>query len=147
MSTDPSDRASIEREIRARQLHLATTVDELAARVTPKAIAASTVATLRGRALHLTESLKQRAGGAATTARGRAVGAATTVRGAVARPAPVSPAVPAPAIEARPRAGVAAHRAGPVDPSRDGAVKLGGAATAGSVLVALVGALIWRRNR
>ena len=39
MSTDPSDRAALEREIRARQQHLANTVDELAARVTPKALA------------------------------------------------------------------------------------------------------------
>ncbi len=43
MSENPPDRASLEREIRARQDSLAATVDELAGRVAPKALAQSGV--------------------------------------------------------------------------------------------------------
>ena len=39
MSSNPPDRASLEREIRQRQDSLASTVDELAGRVAPKALA------------------------------------------------------------------------------------------------------------
>lgn len=41
MSDNPPDRATLEREIRARQDSLAATVDELAGRVAPKALAQS----------------------------------------------------------------------------------------------------------
>ena len=50
MSADPNDRASIEREIRQRQQHLASTVDELTERVAPKAVAQRTAASAQAKA-------------------------------------------------------------------------------------------------
>jgi hypothetical protein len=44
MSSTPTDPASIEREIKQRQASLASTVDELAGRVAPKALAQRTAA-------------------------------------------------------------------------------------------------------
>ena len=57
MSSDPPDRASLEREIRQRQDSLASTVDELAGRVAPKALArrAGSSAADTGRSLVLDE--------------------------------------------------------------------------------------------
>lgn len=44
MSSSPTDPAAIEREIKQRQASLASTVDELAGRVAPKAVAQRTAA-------------------------------------------------------------------------------------------------------
>lgn len=57
MSSNPPDRASLEREIRQRQDSLASTVDELAGRVAPKALAKRTAAeaTEKGKSLVLDE--------------------------------------------------------------------------------------------
>ena len=57
MSSNPPDRASLEREIRQRQDSLASTVDELAGRVAPKALAkrAGSSATATGKSLVLDE--------------------------------------------------------------------------------------------
>jgi hypothetical protein len=86
MSADPNDRASIEREIRQRQEHLASTVDELTERVAPKAVAQRTAASAQAKAK-------------------------TVVL------------------------------------DEDGAVRVGRVGAAGGVLVALLGAVIWRKSR
>lgn len=86
MSSDATDRTALEREIKARQQSLATTVDELADRVAPKNVARRTAAT-------------------ATTK------AKTTVL------------------------------------DDDGALRVGRVGAVAGALVALLGAVIWRRSR
>jgi hypothetical protein len=130
MSSDPSDRAALEREIRSRQEHLASTVDELAGRVAPKALVHSATAGAKSRLARLVDTARSKVGGGSSD-RGQLGAAPYDDHGSV---------------RARPSVAAVRMAVGPAVVDEDGALRVARITAVGSAVLALVGALLWRRG-
>ena len=148
MSSDPSDRAALEREIRSRQEHLASTVDELAGRVAPKALVHSATAGATSRLKRLVETARSKVG-AGSGARSGAPRALSPVRGGGQQDGGQQDGGQRESGGAgRGRASVASVRmaVAPAVVDQDGALRVARLTAVGSAALAVVGALLWRRG-
>ena len=143
MSSDPSDRAALEREIRSRQEHLASTVDELAGRVAPKALVHSATAGATSRLKRLVDTVKAKV--QRSPSGSRAQPALSPVRDGGQQDGGGQDDGQG---SARGRASIAAVRTAvaPAVVDDDGALRVARLTAVGSAALALLGALLWRRG-